>query len=50
MSLLSCRYIPLFQDPRDGVMALIHRIKNLKLVASKVGRQVFKLLWCNCVK
>ena len=28
-------------------MALIHRIKNLKIVASKVGRQVF--LVCCCV-
>ena len=35
-----------FQDPRDGVVDLIRRIKNLKLVASKVGKQVFKLLWC----
>ena len=41
--LLWLLYLFMFQDPRHGVMALIHRIKNLKLVASKVGKQVFKL-------
>ena len=38
---LYCLFV--FQDPRDGVLALIHCIKNLKLVASKVGKQVLKL-------
>ena len=38
---LYCLFV--FQDPVDGVQALIRRIKNLKLVASKVGKQVFKL-------
>ena len=43
-SCLWCLYcLFVFQDPRDGVQALIRRIKNLKLVASKVGKQVVKL-------